>query len=377
MKSMNKIKIIQLISSLGDGGAETLVKDYANLIDNQRFEIKIIVVQNVQNTANYKWVSSAGIQIIPVYKNYNLASKISRNVIGKYYIPHRLKSIISSEKPDVIHVHLPLLRYLSPIADSLNGIKLFYTCHNEASIMLDGKMKKEQIAASELIKKCNLQLIALHQDMAEELNNMFSVNTTKVIRNGVDFNRFRNISESKMRIRENIGIPVDALVVGHIGRFTEQKNHTFLIDIFKKLTEYNNSAFLLLVGSGKLKKSIEERVLTEGIKDKVLILSNRTDIPQLLQAMDVFVFPSLFEGLSVTLVEAQAAGVRVIASDRINKETVLSKDTILLSIKDSPAKWAQTILDTDIVNNEFGDISRFDMNKEIIALEKLYSGERY
>jgi glycosyltransferase involved in cell wall biosynthesis len=108
-----------------------------------------------------------------------------------------------------------------------------------------------------------------------------------------------------------------------------------------------------------------------------MILSNRSDIPELMRAMDVFVFPSLFEGLGIVLIEAQVSGIRCIVSDTVPKEAFRSDLTVAVSLNQSPSEWCDVILDESIKGECYGDLDEYDMNKEIKRLEKLYEGELY
>ena len=171
-----------------------------------------------------------------------------------------------------------------------------------------------------------------------------------------------------------LGIGEHAFVVGHVGRFFAPKNHEFLIDVFYQLQKRLQSAFLLLIGAGPLEETIKEKINSLGLDTKVLILSHRTDIPHLLKTMDVFVFPSKYEGFPVTLVEAQVAGLRCIVSDKISHESFLCDTVIPLSIDESPNMWCNTILDETIKGVSYGNLGDYDMNKEIKRLENFYSG---
>ena len=257
----------------------------------------------------------------------------------------------------------------------LKNVRLIYTCHNLPKWFFDGKRKKEGKAAESLIRNNNMQIVALHKDMQLEINARFHIDNTVIIRNGIDFNRFTNIQESKENIRQKLNIPQDAYVIGHVGRFSDVKNHSFLIDCFNKAVKKNDKAFLLLVGSGPSKEGIVYKVNTLGLSDRVLFLEHRTDIPQLMKAMDVFDLPSKFEGLPVVLIEAQVAGLPCVVSDVINPESFNTKNITKLSLNDSLEIWADNLLNPVGNISEWGDISEYDMNKEIKKLEKLYSGE--
>lgn len=132
----------------------------------------------------------------------------------------------------------------------------------------------------------------------------------------------------------------------------------------------------MLIGAGDLETNLKEKAKSLGIEDSVIFLSHRTDIPELLKMMDVFVFPSIYEGLSVTLVEAQVSGLKCVVSDGINHETLLSPNTFVVPLAESEKIWADAIINNNEKYRcvEYGDIDKFDMNNEIRYLEDIYMG---
>lgn len=369
-----KQTVIEYVGSLNDGGAETLVKDYALLLDKEQFDVKIVVTRDYPEMANSRILRENNVPIIPIYPKWNLLSRIIHKFFSQVYVPLRLKRILRAENAKILHVHLSLLKDLRPISRYLRGIRLLYTCHNVPKLMFCGERKKEFAAAKHLIQHNGLRLIALHDQMRQELNRMFGVENTQVIRNGVHLSRFSHVPQSREQLRSEVGIPENAFVLGHIGRFSEQKNHEFLLKVFCEVCKRQPDAFLLMVGNGELKEQIAEKVQQLGISERVCMLSNRTDIPQLLKTMDVFVFPSRFEGLPVSLVEAQAAGLRCVVSDAISEESFLLDRTVPISLNEPVERWADVVLD-DTARGPFNTgLDRFDMSKEIKRLEKLYTG---
>lgn len=367
---MKKIKVLQIISSLGDGGAETLVKDYCSYLDKNLFDVKIVVVQNVKNTANYRRINNINIEIIPIFRNYNLFSRLTRVFLGEIVIPARLKRIIAKEKPDIIHIHLPILRYFFSL--DLTGISIFYTCHNLPKLMFKGKRAKEYATAKRLLNSFNFQIIALHKAMANEINELFGIKNTPIVYNGVDISKFRNIKKSKIEIRSENNIDENCFLIGHIGRFVEAKNHFFILDIFAKAFSQNTNTRLLLIGSGPLKQKVETEAKNLGLESYIYWFEHRKDINELLKAMDVFLFPSLYEGFPVTLIEAQASGLRCVVSNTVTSEAVLLKTTRVLSLDSTADEWAEALFDQDCVKSNTDSIDSFDMKNKIIDLEKLY-----
>ncbi|MGN0728474.1 glycosyltransferase [Treponema sp.] len=206
-----------------------------------------------------------------------------------------VKKLFQSENPDVIHVHLGLLQY---VKFAKSECKIFYTVHNEPSWVFDTN-KREEKAARWLSHNRDFTFITLHEEMKCEIDRRFNINNSLILNNGINFERF---DVNKVLFRQKLNIPENAFVVGHVGRFINQKNHNFLVDIFSEIKKKNPAAFLLMIGDGELKNQISEELDLLGLKNDYLILSNRTDIPELMKIMDVFVLPSNFEGLGIVLI---------------------------------------------------------------------------
>lgn len=367
------IKLIEVIGSLKDGGAETLVKDYVDLIDKQKFDVQILTLFPVNNTANFHKVSEIGIQVQSVYRRYHIGVKIFHKIFGRWYVSLRMKRIVRQAAPDCIHINSPVAWLFEPIRRCLEGINLVYTCHSEPSKYFLSGHKQEESAVRALVHQNNMQLIALHDEMRLELNRRFSVSNTVVVNNGVNLRRYRRPEWNVDEIREKVGISRDAFLVIHVGRFATVKNHGFLIDVFDEIKKRKANAHLLLIGDGPLKASVCEQLQKMRLTDSVTLLSHRTDVPQLLYASDLVVFPSKYEGLSVTLVEAQATGLRCLVSDSVNKANFLTEDTIPVSLNRSAAEWAQIALDDRVKSSDYGELKKFDLEYEIRKLEQIYS----
>ena len=165
----------------------------------------------------------------------------------------------------------------------------------------------------------------------------------KVINNGIDPKEYIYNKFIREKLRKELELE-NKIVVGHIGRFSNEKNHKFLIEIMNELKKINENYLLLLIGDGETKKIIEEKVLSLKLEKNIKFLGIRKDVNEILQAMDIFILPSLFEGLPVTLVEAQAAGLKCFISDIITKEIDLECGlTEFISLDKSPKEWANII----------------------------------
>lgn len=370
---MEKIKVIEYISNFGDGGAETLVKDYVRLIDRKRFEPIVVTLRGEKKSANRQTLEENHIPIIDIYPRWNMAVRIWNKAFGWWYIPHKLRKIIRSENAKVMHMHLMVLKDVARVGSVLDGIRLLFTCHNVPESVFGGERIGERRAAEKLVRNNNLQLIALHREMAQELNRMFDIDNTVVIWNGIDVMRFQNINLTSEIERKKLSIPQNAFVVGHVGRFADQKNHDFLVDVFIEVAKVRPNAFLLMVGAGD-SAHIEERLRTSGLEKRYMILSQRSDVNEIMRAMDVFVFPSKYEGLPLVLIEAQYSGLRCIVSDKITKEAACTQNVIMLPLE-NPSQWTNAIIDTSKKGVVYTPRHLFDMNEVIREIERLYSGE--
>ena len=198
-----------------------------------------------------------------------------------------------------------------------------------------------------------------------------------ILHNAIDVSRFAFQQEARERLRQLHGLE-KCFVVGHVGRFNVQKNHSRLLDIFAEIIKAVPEARLALIGTGELERSVEEKSRAMGIRDKMLFLGQMADVSEWYQAMDCFVLPSLFEGLPVVGIEAQAAGLPCFFSDRVTDEVLLSPETRRISLRADDAEWAREITaagrsETDRAQGM--DIVRqagYDIHAEAQKLQEIY-----
>jgi len=165
----------------------------------------------------------------------------------------------------------------------------------------------------------------------------------QLLRCGIDFKPFEQ--QSRSGLRQNLGIASGAFVIGHVGRFHEQKNHEFLLRIMEELIPKCPQAQLLLIGDGPLRSEFAASVERRNLGAQVKFVPDTLSVPQfMLEAMDCFVLPSRYEGLGLVAIEAQAAGLPCVLSDRVPPEAMVDSELVtFLSLEDSPANWAETI----------------------------------
>lgn len=363
------MKIIEFIPELSMGGAETLVKDYCFKIDKTKFEI-VVLCSIKFGTPWEKALETAGIRV--VYIN-DYSNRKPKSVLEKYIIQKKrfrfVKRFFKDENPNVIHIHLGLAEY---VYRSRVLCSVYYTVHNTPDFVW-GSNRHEEKFCRKLVTHNGMRFITLHDEMRREVNERFHVNNSIVLNNGIDFSKF-DIPVDKAGVRKSLGIPENAFVIGHVGRFVDQKNHAFLAEIFAKVYEKNKAAFLLMVGNGSLKDKVCCELNSCGLEEKYLVLSDRSDIPELLKIMDIFVFPSLFEGLPIVLVEAQKSGLPCVVSDAIPQAVKLTNLVQFKSLSDSAESWGNVALNFKVKEIESYGLEDYDMNNVIHRLESIYSG---
>ena len=200
----------------------------------------------------------------------------------------------------------------------------------------------------------------------------------KVVKNGVDTKKYSFDVMERAKKRAELGISPYAKVIGHIGRFDSNKNHSFILDVFRRYINLHSDAVLMLIGVGATKTIIEEKVKSLHLEDRVLFLGERTDVPSLLQAMDLFIMPSLFEGLPFVLVEAQAAGLPCLVSDTVDAGARITPHLDFMSLKQSAEEWAKAIGDC-FAKHQRGNSDQYiidtgySIEDTINMLEEVYS----
>ncbi len=176
---------------------------------------------------------------------------------------------------------------------------------------------------------------------------VYEAGRVAILHNGVDVPYFAYHEAAAVEVRQALGLD-GKYVVGHIGRFSKQKNHGFLLEIFAEIAKKREDAALLLVGGGELEADIRRRVESLGIADRVVFAGVRSDVPAVLSAMDTFLFPSFYEGMPNTVIEAQANGLRCTVSDTITRGANITSGVQYLSLDMTAEQWAQAVLDTPV-----------------------------
>ena len=202
----------------------------------------------------------------------------------------------------------------------------------------------------------------------------------RIVPNGIDLAAYRSLSGRGRAIRKEAGIKPEALLVGHVGRFHPVKNHRFLIEVFAAVRRSRPNAELILAGDGELRPEVEGQVRDRGLDGWVHFVGVRADVPEVMAALDVLVFPSIYEGLGMVVVEAQAAGVPTVVSEAVPKETDASLNLIRrLPLEAGPERWADAVLQSQTVRRpQWEDRNRalcqagYTVSRMVQTLEGVY-----
>lgn len=368
-----KYKVIHVISHLKVGGAETLITNYTLNMDPAQFEIVIISLGAPENTINEIKLKNKNIKVyfLTNEEKYPNSKNVFARLINRFLKQKYFNKIISDENPDIIHSHLYVNPYLVLLPDNKN-IKYFYTIHSNLNVLFARKNVINNIAIRYLLKKRNMIPIALHNNMQSQMNRRFGISSTIVLENAIDVNKFIAAKSKRNDTLKYLGLNKETFILGHIGRFHPVKNHKFLIHLFYNLQKEKENSHLLLIGDGETRACIEKLVKDYNIENKVTLLGEQSDVSSYLAVMDAFIFPSFHEGFGNVLLEAQAAGVKCIASDTVPVETKVTDLVTFVSLNQPIEKWINCILDDKVINDDISGLHKHDIRTVLSKLEKIY-----
>ena len=366
---MNKIKVLAVLSGLSAGGAETMYMNLYRKIDKTKFEIDFLIFGD-DNAFYTDEVKKSGSRI------FRMLSIKEAGIKG--FCKSIEKCICENGPYDVIHSHIDYLSgFVMKIAKKCKIKVRISHSHNTAAYTHRGSMPALfMLYARKLIGLYSTKLLACNLEAAEYMFGKTKVKNTVIINNAIDLRKFCDNEQYSDTL--NGFHYVDKKIILHIGRFVEQKNHEGVILIFNEYIKKYNNVLLMLVGEGQLKDNIIQLVQKLGLQENVEFLGARADIPQLLALADVFILPSKFEGLPVTLIEAQAMNVPCVVSENIKKGVDCGMDLISFVPLDNFEAWNDAI-DKAIrmrkKNNNYDIMTNkgYNINKNVDIIEQLYS----
>ena len=361
---MEAIRILHIVPNMQAGGLESFIMNIYRNIDRNKVQFDFLYHYKGDYFFDDEIKKMGG-------RIYNLTVRQDNNILK--YKRDLLNFFKGHKEYKVVHSHMPSLGFLHLKVAQNNGVKV-RLLHSHTSSFEKSLKGYTTFLLSRFSVKYSSHRLACSLNAGKYL---FKNNDFKVINNAIDSKRFIFDINIRENIRKKLDIS-DKFVVGHIGRFVPTKNHLFLIDIFYEILREKENAILLLIGDGNVKSDIEYEVKKLGIEKNIIFYGVSDKVEDLLQAMDIFILPSLFEGLGMVLIEAQSSGLKCFTSSGVvPNEAKISDNIEYISLNENPTFWAKNILKyydgyerKNMLQNVY--INNYDINKISNDMEKFY-----
>lgn len=350
-----KIKIAYCVSGLAGGVCNVIANYMKHMPDDYKVDI---ITQNITSDKYRELYEKLGFNIV-------LVPSKSESILGNM---HALYKLMRTKKYDIVHAHMTLTNCFPLFVAGLCGIKIRISHSHMA-----GKTTIKSKLLSFLSCRMATDYFACGENAGKYL---YGSHEFQVINNAIELDKYSPNGIIRKRQREKFGINEETTVLGHVGRFTYQKNHEKIIDIFEKYNKINPDSVLLLVGGGEKYQEITRIVSERELNDKVIFTGIIDDVYNVIQAMDLFLLPSFYEGLCLAAVEIQACGIPCLFSDCVANETQINPNVDFFSLDDS----------SDVINTKINKLLAmerqidkakfaqrgFDIQVEAAKLDKFY-----
>ncbi|MBQ3306675.1 MAG: glycosyltransferase family 1 protein [Bacilli bacterium] len=362
------IRIAMIIGKWVGGGVESVIMNYYRHIDRNKIQFDFICDEDSTNIP-YEEIEKLGgkVIIVPPYQK-----------VFKYI--KELKRIFKQNNYKIVHSNINTLSVFPLYAAKKVNVPI-RIAHSHSSI---NKSKKELLRnIIKIILKNFSKTYATHYFACSQQAGIsqfgektFNDGKIEIIKNAISLDDFSFNKNIRNKIREELGIKNNDLVIGHVGRFVKTKNHDLIVDIFNELYKENKNYKLMLIGQGPLQEIIKQKVKDLGIENQVIFLGQQSNTSKYYQAMDLFLFPSLYEGLGMVFVEAQVSALPSIASTEVPQEAKVSDRAYFIGLDEPIKEWTKKI--KEVINQERKvDTKRikeagYDIEIETKKLEKIY-----
>lgn len=362
------IRILQIVPNMQSGGLENFIMNIYKNIDRNLVQFDFLVHYNEEKFFDKEILAMGG-------KIYRFSLRNDNNLIK--YIVQLNKFYKNHKEYRVIHCHMSSIGFINFLIAKKNkvSIRIAHSHNSATDKTLKGRVKRFMMLPYKYVSTIN------YACSPEAGKYLYGNRSFEFIPNAVDTDKFRFLIDDRNEIRRKYGIDKDTVVIGHIGRFNVQKNHDFLIDMFKKYNSINPNSKLILIGNGELYDNVKKKVEENNLKENVIFTGVIKETWKYYSAFDIFVLPSLFEGLPVVGVEAQCSGVKCLFADNITKEV---KVTDLIDyLKLELDTWVNAICNMDLNyfrNDYYKIVKNTNFNIKTLAKRmqekyiKLYGG---
>lgn len=349
------VRVLEVnVDDIGMGGVFSLVRNVI-LYNKGKIHIDIATLEPFENHSNIEELEGNGCKVHYVgYKN----SKLIKQLVCLI----KLKRIVEDYEYSCVHIHADVANklFVSGLACKLAGAKKILLHSHASGVDGNHRIAKKifHYTCRRFLRYIGTDFLTCSDLAAKWMYPNIDTDSIIHVNNGIDLLKFRYNEESRNQMRSELGLE-GKYVIGHVGRFAYQKNHNYLIRVFKHVKKTEENAVLLLVGDGVLKDEIKAQIADWGLTDDVIFYGVSNHVEELFQCMDIFVLPSHFEGLPIVGVEAQASGLPVLFSDKITKTAQVIDDVRFLPIEeDDVSKWVNLIID-------YKDKKRYDTYQQL------------
>lgn len=367
---MCKKRLLCIIGNMNAGGAETFLMKMYRSIDRSKYQMDFCI--NTNNECFYEdEIKTLGGKI------YRISAKSQSIKLFKNGLSDCIKS---GNYKYVLRITSSAMGFMDLKIAKKAGAKI---CSARSSNSNDGKSIKAKAAhvLGKLLYRKYADVKIAPSDLAAKYTfgkKAYRRGEVHILHNALDLNVYSFDEQTRNHIRKEFSISDNVKIIGHVGRFMSQKNHSFLLDIFNEIHKQNQNTVLMLVGKGELEDKIKEKIKALNLEDSVIFTGVRSDIPALLSAMDVFVFPSFYEGMPNTVIEAQATGLPCLIADTITKEANVTGLVRYMPLK-APEEWAKEALnmisDTRMQTKEIMIENGYDIESVSMEFVRLVFGE--
>lgn len=362
------LRVLQCVNIMDRAGIENMLMNYYKKIDRTQIQFDFLTHRPTKGAYDDEIYKLGG-------KVYQAPRLYPQNY--SYYFSWMSNFFASHPEYKIVHSHIDAMSFFPLLAAKKANIPFRISHSHTSKLDFDVKLPIKFIALK-LIPYVSNFYMACGKTAGEF---MYGKRDFLVVHNAVDLDKFSFKIGLRDKKRKELGLS-DRFVVGHVGRLCYIKNQSFLIDVFRRVLQLKPNAHLLLVGNGEDEKDLLNKIENYNLIGHVHLLKDRDDVDELYQVMDAFVLPSLFEGVPVCGVEAQANGLPCFFSSNISDEILLTNNSVKLDLKDSLEKWAASIVngcrntDTDYVK-QIMRLSGYDICLEALKLSDFYNTLNY
>ncbi len=338
---MELIRVLHVTEELSAAGIESFIMNIYRNIDRTQVQFDFLVLRNEKEYYDEEIRSMGG-------KKYCIEPKAGNTLLRVFDESKKIEAFLRSNHYDIVHIH-----YTTPLRAPI--LKACYMAgvptriYHSHSAFVPGKARIKMLIYSymkECISKYGTHFFACSKAAAAWVfpDKLIRDGRVDIVHNGIDVKRFSFDKKIREEKRKELDIPADGFVVIHTGRFTEQKNQLFLLDIIEYVLKHTPDAYLVLLGDGETMDLARQKVKEKYMESSVFFLGVRPNVNEYLSMADCYVMPSLYEGLPVAAIEAQASGLPCVLSDSITDEVKLSENVSFLSLNDAVERWGNEVI---------------------------------